>query len=117
MRPFAVAVVLAVSAQVAAAQDADRVLRGTVVNEDNGAPIEGAIVIGQVDTAVSDQDGGFAVVIGPDERYLVISAPGFAMRSIGVENTTRVELTVSHEVIQVEGTAPRPRKRKPPPQQ
>jgi len=117
MRPLVVAVVLAVSAQVAAAQDADRVLRGTVVNEDNGAPIEGALVIGQLDTATSDQDGGFAVVIGADERYLVVSAPGFAVRSIGVENATRVELTVSHEVIEVEGTAPRPRKRKPPPQQ
>ncbi|HEX5059748.1 MAG TPA: TonB-dependent receptor [Kofleriaceae bacterium] len=111
------AVVLAVSAQVATAQDANQVLRGTVVNEDNGAPIEGATVIGQLDTAATDQDGSFALIVGADERYLVVSAPGFAMRSIGVDNASRIELTASHEVIEIEGTAPRPRRPKPPPQE
>ncbi|HEY5948884.1 MAG TPA: TonB-dependent receptor plug domain-containing protein, partial [Kofleriaceae bacterium] len=98
-----------------AAAESDRVLRGVVVNEDTSAAIEGALVIGQQDTAITDQDGGFALVIGADEHYLVVSAPGFAMRSIEVENAARVELSVSHEVIEVQGTAPRPVQPKPPP--
>jgi outer membrane receptor protein involved in Fe transport len=114
MRLLVVAVLLVVSGTIAAAEP-DRVLRGVVVNEDTNEPIEGALVIGQSDTATTDQDGGFALVISADEQFLVVSAPGYAMRSIEIMQAYRVELTESHEVIQVEGTAPRPRKRPPPP--
>jgi hypothetical protein len=115
MRLLVVAVLLVVSAPIATAEAPDRVLRGVVINEHTNVAIEGALVIGQHDTVHTDQDGGFAIVIGADEQYLVVSAPGFAMRSIPVEQAYRVELTVSNEVIEVEGTLPRPRPRKPPP--
>jgi hypothetical protein len=117
MRLLVVAVLLGVSAIVSApaAAEPDRVLRGVVVNEDTNAPIEGALVIGQTDTATTDQDGGFAIVVGPDEQYIVVSAPGFAMRSMDVAQAYRVELTVSHEVIEVEGTVPLARRPPPPP--
>src|SRR5262245_44221288 len=111
MRLLVVAVVMAVSARAVA--DTDRVLRGVVVNEATNLAIEGALVIGQHDTVTTDQDGGFAIVVSSDEQYLVVSAPGYAMRSVTVESAYRVELVVSHEVIEVNGTAPRP---KPPPQ-
>jgi outer membrane receptor protein involved in Fe transport len=114
MRLLAVAVVLAVSG-LAAADDSDRVVRGTVIDEDNHAPIEGALVIGQQDTAATDKDGSFAVVVGGAEQYLVVSAPGYAMRSIDVGTAEHIELIASREVIEIEGTAPRPKKRKPPP--
>jgi outer membrane receptor protein involved in Fe transport len=114
MRLLVVAVVLAV-AQPAIAEP-DRVLRGVVVNEQTSVAIEGALVIGQHDTATTDQDGGFAIIVAADEQYLVVSAPGFAMRSVTVESAYRVELVDSHEVIEVEGTAPRPKKPKPKPQ-
>ncbi|HEY5924850.1 MAG TPA: TonB-dependent receptor [Kofleriaceae bacterium] len=114
MRLLVVAVVLAVSAQAAEA-DPDRVLRGVVVNEATNVAIEGALVIGQYDTVTTDQDGGFAIVVSADERHLIVSAPGYAMRSVTVESAYRVELVVSHEVIEVEGTAPRGRRPPPPP--
>jgi hypothetical protein len=113
MRLLVVAVVLAV-AQPAIAET-DRVVRGVVVNEETSIAIEGALVIGQRDTATTDQDGGFAIVVGEDEQYLVVSAPGYAMRSVAVETAYRVELVVSHEVIEVEGTAPRAKRPPPPP--
>ncbi len=115
MRLLAVAVLLVVSGQLALADAPDRVLRGVVVNEDTSAAIEGALVIGQRDTATTDQDGGFAIVVSADEQYLVVSAPGFAMRSIEVDQAHRVELVTSNEVIEVEGTAPRPKRPPPPP--
>jgi hypothetical protein len=114
MRLLVVAVLMVVSASVATAEP-DRVLRGVVVNEDTNAPIEGALVIGQTDTATTDQDGGFALVVSADEHFLVASAPGFAMRSIEVAQAYRIELTTSNEVIEVEGTAPRAPKPPPPP--
>src|SRR5688500_7799620 len=113
MRSIAVAVVLAAS--VAEAQDADRVLRGVVVNEDTNVAVEGALVMGRIDTATTDQDGGFAIVLAPDEAHIVVSAPGYAMRSVAVENAFRIPLVVSHEVIELEGSIPRPRRIIPPP--
>ena len=113
MRSIAVAVVLAAS--VAEAQDADRVVRGVVVNEDTNVAVEGALVMGRFDTATTDQDGGFAIVLAPDEAHIVVSAPGYAMRSVAVENAFRIPLVVSHEVIEIEGSIPRPRRITPPP--
>ena len=60
MRSLVVAVVLAVSAGVASGE-ADRVQRGVVVDEETSTAIEGALVVGQLDTATTDQDGGFAL--------------------------------------------------------
>lgn len=106
MRPLVVAVVLAVSATASA--DADRVLRGTVVDEDTGEPIEGALVAAQHETVATDADGSFAVVVGDREHFLLVNAPGYAVRSVAVEDAARITLIASHEVIEVQGTAPRP---------
>jgi hypothetical protein len=114
MRSLVVAVVLAVSAAGASAET-DRVVRGVVVDERTEAPIEGALVMGLYDSAHSDQDGGFALAVGAGEHHLIVSAPGYAMRSVAVDRLHRIELVESHEVIQVEGTVPRPRRRPPPP--
>lgn len=114
MRLVVAAVVLVGSTQIAAAEP-DRVVRGTVVSEGALRPIEGALVVGQRDTATSDQDGGFAIVVTADEQHLIVSAPGFAIRSVPVGSALRVELVESHEVIEIEGTAPRPRPPPPPP--
>ncbi len=114
MRLLVVAVVVACSAHVAVA-DSDRVVRGVVVNDDTKLPIDGASVIGQHDTAATDFDGAFAIVVGADEQYLIVTAPGFAIRSVTVDSAARIELVESHEVIEITGTAPRPRKPRPPP--
>src|SRR5690348_8885878 len=103
MRPLVVAVVLAVSATASA--DADRVLRGTVVDEDTGEPIEGALVAAQHETVATDADGSFAVVVGDREHFLLVNAPGYAVRSVAVEDAARITLIASHEVIEVQGTA------------
>ena len=113
MRSLVVAVVLAVSATANA--EPDRVVRGVVIDEKTRAAIEGALVVGQVETATTDQDGGFAIVVAAGEQHLIVSAPGYAMRSVTVAGAGRVELVESHEVIEVEGTAPRRRKPPPPP--
>jgi outer membrane receptor protein involved in Fe transport len=114
MRLLVVSVVLAALATGANA-DTDRVVRGVIVDEKTSAPVEGALVMGQVDSAQSDQDGGFALAVGADEQHLIVSAPGYAMRSVAVDDVNHVELVESHEVIQVEGQIPRPRRPPPPP--
>lgn len=113
MRSLVVAVVLGLAAVASA--EPDRVVRGVVIDEKTRAPIEGALVTGQVETATTDQDGNFAIVVTSSEQHLVVSAPGYAMRSTPVASAQRVELVESHEVIVVQGTAPRARPRKPPP--
>jgi len=114
MRALVVVVVLAACAAAARAE-VDRVVRGVVIDERTHTAIEGALVIGQHDTATTDQDGGFAVVVGGDEQHLIVSAPGYAMRSVTLDRAGHVELVASQEVIEIEGTAPRPRRRPPPP--
>jgi hypothetical protein len=91
------------------------VVRGSVVDEHTREPIEGALVVGQQDTATSDRDGTFAIVVTADEQHLIVSAPGFAIRSVSVDGASRVELVASQEVIEIEGTAPRARRPPPPP--
>src|SRR5688572_17953814 len=102
MRLLVVSVVLALAATGASA-NTDRVVRGVIVDEKTSAPVEGALVMGQVDSAQSDQDGGFALAVSADEQHLIVSAPGYAMRSVAVDDVHHVELVESHEVIQVEG--------------
>ena len=113
MRLLVAAVVLGVSATASA--DADRVLRGTVIDEHTREPIEGALVIAQHEKVVTDENGAFAVVVGDGERFLLVSAPGYAIRSVAVASASQVELVVSNEVIEIEGTAPRPHVWRPPP--
>lgn len=119
MRALVVALVLAVSASASADPDPppDYVLRGMVVNGETGAPVEGALVIAQHETATTDRDGDFAVTVGGDEHFLIITAPGYTMRSIAVEDAARIAMEVKKEknsapgigeVIEVSGTAPKP---------
>src|SRR5688572_9644085 len=112
MRSLVVAVVMAVSA--IAADEPDRVVRGVVVDERTSVAIEGALVYGQLDTATTDQDGDFAIVVAAEEQHVIVSAPGYAMRSVVVDTSMRIELVESNEVIEVEGTAPWPRRPTPP---
>src|SRR5262245_37611397 len=114
MRPLLVAVVMAGTVAAAAAEP-DRVLRGSVVDESTGAPVEGAQVIAQSETATTDRDGSFALTIVSGEQYLLVSAPGYAMRSVGVDSAGPIALVQSSEIIEIEGTAPRAPRPPPPP--
>src|SRR5262249_48748966 len=78
-------------------------------------PIEGAIVMGEHATATTSADGAFSMTIG-DEPEVMVTAPGYALRSVAVDHALAaderflVELATESgaEQIEIIGKAPEP---------
>ncbi len=98
---------VAVAAQVAVAAPAR--VSGIVIDEQSGETLAGVNVSSKYDTAVTAADGTFVISLAADDDQLRISAPGYRVRTIalGPEDSVRIVLTPSNELIEVSGTAPR----------
>ena len=83
-------------------------IRGTVVDRLTRDRIEGAIVMGEHSTFATGTDGTYVVTI-TDGEQLVVTAPGYALRTIPSGEDLEVELTpATNEQIEITGKAPDP---------
>ena len=83
-------------------------IHGTVIDHDTHERIDDAIVMGEHSTYATGTDGAFVVTVGDDEQ-LVVTAPGYALRTIPASDNLEVELSAAtNEQILVTGKAPDP---------
>ncbi len=109
MRRFLPAIVVAT---VAVAHAEPREITGVVVDGATGEPVADAVVVdGAGDPAITDAGGRFTIRVN-SRAQLLVTAAGFAERTVLVRRATgtglRIELALSDdaEVIELEGTAP-----------
>ena len=101
----ALVLVLCASANASAAPHQ---IRGTVIDHETHERIDDAIVMGEHSTYATGSDGAFVVTVGDDEQ-LVVTAPGYALRTIPASDDLEVELSAAtNEQILVTGKAPDP---------
>jgi carboxypeptidase family protein/TonB-dependent receptor-like protein len=104
-----IAVILLAISAAAYAGPRPREIHGTVLDREKREPIEGAIVMGEHATATTDAAGTYAIAIGPEEAELVVTAPGYGLRSVKVASAETIELAEEHgEQIEITGKAPDP---------
>jgi TonB family protein len=104
---------------VAAADNAAKNVSGTV-KDDNGKPLEGAVVVikGSTVGTTSDASGRFALKDVPDDAVLVVSFVGFETKVVSVKaagNSISVTMKKSTTVIDTVHVGPVPPPPPPPP--
>jgi hypothetical protein len=89
-------------------------LAGLVVDARSGAPIDTAVLLVDAgDSAATEADGSFALLVSPATRRLTVVAPGYRTRVVPLSVASRdaplrisLEPDQGSEVITVEGKAP-----------
>lgn len=92
----------------ASAAAAPHEIRGTVFDRVTNTPIEGAIVMADHTTYATDSDGAFLLSV-EDGEQLVITAPGYGLRTIAAAEGLEILLRITgDETIVITGKAPDP---------
>ncbi len=85
---------------------APHTIHGSVRDRDTGQPIEDAIAMSDRSTYATGTNGEFTLIV-EDGEQIVITAPGYAMRTVRSELDLEVELwAATNEQIEVTGKAP-----------
>ncbi len=84
-------------------------LTGVVIDDLTGEPVAGVNITSRHGTVASGANGSFALAIAGDDTQLFVTAPGYVMQIVPIHSndTIRIVMSASHELIEVTGTAPR----------
>lgn len=81
----------------------DRIVRGKVINPDDGQGLPGVSVFvkGTSKGTTTDQDGIYQLQVGPEENTLLFSFIGYVTQEAAIDNRTEVNITLQTDTQQL----------------